>query len=208
MKGLVLTLLALGVLGGPVSLAQFMAGYSQGIAEPETCLENPEMCGEFLGEVAGILGHTLREYEVEKRLGTNAQNVQIFINGLVTGLRLTNATTSACVNDFNQGGYQIATIYNALMSLLQSNTNYGAIVEFLCSGVSITNFNVLKDCNFPRLWTNIRALTLDILLSRYLDNSCDINTAIVALINCNQNNLAWCGYNTGVLIRDITLWGI
>lgn len=208
MKGFVLALLAVGVLGGPVSLAQFMSGYSQGLEQPETCLENPEMCGEFLGEVAGILGSTLRDYEVEQKLGAASQDVQLFLNGLVTGLRLTNATTSACVNDFTQGGYQISTIYNAIMSLLQSNTDYGAIVEFLCSGVSIVNFTFLKDCNFPLLWSDIRALTLDILISRYLDKSCDINTAIVAIINCDQDNLPWCGYNVGVLIRDVTTWGV
>ena len=48
-----------------MALTQFMAGYSQGVVQPETYLENPEM--------AGILGGALRDYEVERKFGTIAR---------------------------------------------------------------------------------------------------------------------------------------
>lgn len=208
MKGIVLALLALSALADPLTLTQFMAGYSQGVQEPETCLENPEMCGEFLGEVVGHMGNTLRDFDLEQTLGLTSYQVQEFLTGLMTGLRLNNATVSLCYGDLTQSTYQFSTIYNAIMSLLRSNTDYGALIEFACSGVSLVNFDILGDCKFQQLWYDIRGMTFDILVKRYLDYSCDINTAIMAVLNCNEYQLQWCGYNIGVVVRELTTWGI
>jgi len=92
------------------------------------------------------------------------------------------------------------------MSLLHSHTDYSASVQLLCSAVNMASVRLLYDCDFQLLLVDILNLTVNIALSRYLANICDINTAIMAIANC-QGNFGWCGYNVGVVIKVFTTWG-
>ena len=207
MKGVVVLLLTLSVFGNPITMTQFFAGYNEGVASPQTCIENPEMCGEFLGEFVGVLGAVLKEQNLEELVGASTKDVQLFISGLVAGLTLTNSSVSACVNDFTQSNYQFATLYNAILALLNNPQDYQTYVVFACSGASMVNLKFLDDCHFKNLWLNIQGMTIDKLLKIYAANSCDINTAVVGVTRC-KNDYSWCGHSVGVLIREVFSWGI
>lgn len=204
MKAAVLILVMTSVLASPALMGEFFTGYAQGAQESESCLSNPAKCGEMLGELVAYLG----KQDLEALSGVTPAQFDALVQGLIAGLKLSETGVSACVTDFTQGNFQLQSLYAALRTLVANYKDVPAYISFLCSGVSITNYNFVADCHFRTLWDNIRSLGFDVLLTRYLQNSCDINTAIVGLVHCNASSLNWCGYNSGVIIRELLGWGI
>lgn len=204
MKATVLIVLLTCVLASHQQVAEFFTGYAQGTQEPESCLSNPAKCGETLGQVMAFLG----KQDLASYAGFTPAEVDAFFQGLISGLKLSETGVSTCETDFTQGNFQLQSLYSALKTLLSNYEDWSAYITFACSGVSITNYDFVQDCHFNTLWDNIRNLGFGVLLDRYLLNSCDINTAIVGLVHCGDRSLNWCGFNSGVIIRELLGWGI
>ncbi len=204
MKAAVLLLVMVSVMASPALMGEFFTGYAQGAQASESCISNPAKCGEMLGELVAYLG----KQDLKAIAGITPPEIDTFVQGLIAGLRLSETGVSACVTDFTQGNFQLQSLYAALKTLISNYKDYSAYVSFLCSGVSITNYDFVADCHFKTLWDSITSLGFDVLLTRYLQNSCDINTAIVGLVHCNASSLNWCGYSSGVIIRELLGWGI
>lgn len=205
MKGLLILFLAVNCLAVQPEVLSFFKGFQRGLQRAEACASDPVACGHHIGSAVSVL----TQHHSSKGLATTItkQMMQDYLTGLVTGLRLTNSTTSPCVTDFQQGISGFSTLYADVINFSPSNLQPLALVDFVCSGTGFLFINYWGDCKFQGLIDALANLNVQVLISNYLDNLCPLNNAFVSIYNC-WSDPTICGYSTGYSIRSLLLWGI
>lgn len=199
--------LVVGLAAGS-GLPGFYSGLEQGKQGPWFCLQHPEKCGETLGQLWQIATHG-SHLSLDNGVWSFT-SVQSFLQGLTTGLRQTNLTTSDCVADFQQGNYDLAVLYETFWSMVYdyyNPINLNGAVEGACAATFLWSLQFMQDCHFNVLLGNIQNINIEIIQQIYLQNMCRINTAIANVLRCDQN-YEYCGYNVGFLIKTFLNWSI
>ena len=205
MKALLILFLAVNCLAVQPEVLSFFKGFQRGLERAQSCSTDPVACGKHVGSVVTMLNDHHRGKGLQTTI--TKQMIQDFLTGLVTGLRLDNSTTSACVSDFQQGISGFSTLYADVINFNPHNINPLQVVDFVCSGTGFLFLDYWGDCHFNTLWDDLTDLDIQLLIKNYLDNLCPLNTAFVNIYNCWSNPTA-CGYGVGFSIRSLLLWGI
>ena len=207
MKAVVLLWLVAG-LASTSAVPGFFSGLEEGKQGPWFCLQHPEKCGETLGQLWQMAtSHTSLNLAYSPWTFTN---VQVFLQGLTTGLRGTNLTTSDCVADFQQGNYDVAVLYETLWDMIEEYyypIDLNIAVGGVCAATYLWALPFLQDCHFNLLLDNLQNISVEIIEQVYLRYMCQINTSIANILRCEQN-YEYCGFNVGFLIKTFSSWSI
>lgn len=206
MKAVLICLVA--GLAASSALPGFYSGLEEGKQGPWFCLQHPEKCGETLGQLWQLATHSTL-----LSLDTNVwsfASVQSFLQGLTTGLRQTNLTTSACVADFQQGNYDLAMLYETFWTMVNNYYNpigLDGVVNGVCAATYLWALPFVQDCHFNVLLGNIQNISIEIIQQIYLQYMCRINTAVANVLRCDLD-FGYCGYNVGFLVKTFLNWSI
>lgn len=209
MRAAVLICLTMGLAMGS-TIPGFYEGLEEGKKGPWFCLNNPAKCGETLGQMWKIANSA---YETGQKLGYQPWTqleVQLFLQGLTTGLRATNLTTSACVDDFQKANYDVAVLYETVWEMIYYYyypISLDSVIEGTCAATYLWALPFFNDCNFNALLRNLQNLSAEIIQQVYFRYMCEVNTAVANVLRC-ERNYNYCGYNIGYLIKTFLNWSI
>lgn len=206
MKSAVVLLLCASALASPSLPLEFLTGLSEGSEGPRFCFEHPMECGKTAGQLFKIFSTTYEKY-VGPVCFACAQD---FLAGLTNGLRATNATTSACVSDFEGGNYDLASLYEIIWSMVDNYyvpISLDGMLDLTCSVSAVLAIDFVRDCNFQALLNNLVHISPDILVQEYMDHMCAMNTAIYGVVSCSSD-FTYCGYSVGTIVKTMLNWAI